>query len=478
MTMTTHFGSSFTGNHLLSRLFIYSSILVTSVLLGKLVSSTQPPFMLVVASGCGILLLPLVMVKLDAALLFILFFLIIPFTLGVHRLGQVLQISNFLIIFTFICWLIRRSIYRDPLVRSPLEIPVFGFLGLVLLSYFRNPRPLTDSTNIHYVWAVLSVMIYLLLSNIIKQKEQIYRIRHGLFVFYNVGFLICLYIAFKGGTLPMTIGVLFSDRRGGIPLVSGGGVHGVGQYGIICLYFLLCQPSYIPSKWIRGSLMAIYFAALSLSGSRSILVMLLGTLVLTFLIQKKLRHLAVIMVAIVVLFIYVPRYFDRLPVVVQRMFTFSQQQSSIHDRLSMWKASWELIQNRPIVGIGFGSIDPSQLSFIPYHSMDTFSRGAHNGYVFIIRTLGLVGIGIFGWMIFMFFKYSLTLREEVEELHIKEFVFFLIVTKISSLIGMVAGGGGVRPGMYMAFGLIGAIYVMYPCQCSVEQKEQGKALSS
>ena len=462
LAITRNLVNPFMRNRLLSNIFIFLLILAAAIVLGKISVSEQPLLLLVVGLIGGVFLLSLAIIKLDLALLFILFFLIIPFTLGVHRLCQVLEVANFLILFTFICWLAVVSLYDKPVVKCPLNAPVFAFLGLVLLSYFRDPRSLTDSTNIHHIFAALSLMMYLLVSNIIKHKRQIYRIRHAFFAFYNAAFLVTLYIAFTGARIPLMTQMQFSNRAGGTPFTSGGGVHGVGQYGISCILFLLCQPSYIPSKLIRGSLLTTYFASLLLSGGRSVLLVLLGTLFLMLLSQKKIKHLVAITVMIVALFIYIPRYYYSLPAVVQRMFTFSRQESSIYSRLSMWKASWELIQKRPIFGIGYGLIESSQLSFIPHPSMVAFSRGPHNGYVFIARSSGLVGIGILGWMIFTFFKEAFRLKNKVENPHIQQFVFFVIVQMIAILIGIAGGGGELRPSTYLFMGLISAIYAMHP----------------
>ncbi len=437
-------------------------LLTVSVILAERIASGHH-ISLFLAIGASTLLV-LVVIKPRLVFSITLFFLIVPFTLGVYQLYQILEVANFLIVLLFVSWIARKTVSRESLSKSPLNAPVIAYLLLVLLSYFRNLRPLTDPTNLPHVWAALSIMIYLLTSDIIRRKYHIYMIRHCFFIFFNIAFLVTLYIAFTGAELPFISSMAFFNRGGRTPLVVGGGVHGVGLFGIACILFLLSQPSYIRMRWIRYLLLVIYFTAIPLSGSRSVLLVLLGSLAFLLLSQKKLKYVAGFTVAVILIWIYVPEYYYSFPLVAQRMVTFSpvsvQYGSSVQSRLSMWVASLKLWQEAPVFGIGYGFIDRYPLTLDPYISLMSFSRGVHNGYIFILRSLGAFGVALFGWMMFTFFKQAFKLRRRTQESSIRQFVLFLIIYTVSILIGIAVGGGINRPPLYLMFGLISAVYVM------------------
>ncbi len=418
----------------------------------------------VLLAATGVILLALALIKPNLLLPVTLFFLIIPFTFGVYRLSQILEIANILIVLLFVGWIARKIIFGEPLSNSPLNAPVIAYLLLVLLSYFRNLRPPTDPTNLPHIWAALSIMIYVSTSHVIRRKYHIDVIRHCFFVFFNVGFLISLYITLTGARLPFMANMAFSNRAGGTPLATGGGVLGVGMFGVMCALFLFSQPSYIRSRWIRYPLLMVYLTTIPLSGSRGVLLVLIGSLAFLFASQRKLKYMAVFTAVVLLIWIYVPNYYYSFPLVAQRIVTFSPSSvkygSSIRTRLSMWVTSLKLWQEAPLFGIGYGWIDPFGLSLDPSLSIISFSRGVHNGYIFILRSMGILGLALFGWLALTFFKQAFRLRRRLQEPSVRQFTFFLIIYAVASLIGIAGGGGINRPLLYLTFGLISAIYVM------------------
>ena len=432
-------------------------VLGSALVLGKAIASVSPLYLsgLIIA----VALFLLTVIRTDFALIFIIFFMTIPFTLGIERLCQVLEISNFLISLTFLCLIIKTMANRSKLIKTPLSIAVFAFLGLVLLTYLRNPRPLTDRTNLAYINAAIGLMTYLIVSNVIVNKQRLFQIRDAYFTICNIALLLSVYISFTGTRLPLMVSASFFDRSGGT-LTSGGGVSGTG-IAFTCILFLLCQPSYISAKWIKLLLFAGYSSVLILSGSRSLVVMVIGTLCVLCVAKKKFKWLLILAVVTTVsFFVLVPRYFDYLPPAVQRMLTFSPSQStSSETRLLMWQASWQVFKEHPILGIGYAS---GGVPFYVYGKDLTmmFVRGPHNAYVFIGRSLGIVGLSLFGWMIFTFFKGISKLRKEVEDPRMKGLLFFIAMSIVNALIGFTMGGGELSPTFYLQLGFASAIYAI------------------
>jgi len=397
------------------------------------------------------------------------FFLILPFTLGApvldyYKFGQVLEISNFLTVLLFLGWFGKVSIFGQYIFnKSPLYAPVLFFLSLVILSYFRNPKPIMDQMNLFYGQAAISLMLYLIVSNIIVRKEQIDKIRRALFVFYNIAFFITLVICFTGKQLPFMASTSFADRTGGT-FISGGGVHGIGVYGTVCILFLLAQPSYIRTRWIRILLLVMYFSALPLSGSRSIFLTISGTLILMFLIQRNFKYVIFLSVSVVILLSFPRGDYHSLPPVVQRMIDFSPETRDASLRTIMWKGAWELIKENPIWGIGYNIVPDSKVPFEMFKAGPgaalMFSRGLHNAYISVLRSLGLVGIAIFGWIILAFFRQIAYLQKTVQDTHLREFVFFITMYVVTNLVKFVIAGGETSPMLYLFLGLASAIYTM------------------
>jgi O-antigen ligase len=426
---------------LLSIVFVFISISL----------GISTPFARLVAFAIGGILLLLMTAQLDVSLVVVLLFLMIPFTLGVQRLGQILQISNFLIIFTFLCWMVRRTLDRPKLVKTPFNVPIYVFLSLIMLAYLRNPRHPTDNTNLVHYNAAICLMLYLFTLNIVKRKGQILQIKHAYFVFYNIGLLLTLYVFFTGARVPQIVSTSFSHRY------TGGGVHGVGSFSSACILFLLCQPSYIRSKWVKFLLLLGYFCAIPLSGSRGLVVRFAGTLSLFCIIKRRFGWLFALVPASIGVFLFISRYYDPLPGTVQRMFTF--EASSFPYRFRLWQASWQSIKEHPIFGIGYGRTGVEQRFSDGLYS-DMLLRGPHNAYIFITRSLGLVGLGIFGWMMLTSLTGAFRLEKKIQDPHVKQFVFFIAMYIVVCLMSFMTGGGETSPNVYLALGLISAIYAM------------------
>jgi len=70
-------------------------------------------------------------------------------------------------------------------------------------------------------------------------------------------------------------------------------------------------------------------------------------------------------------------------------------------RLNIWRATWQLIQDHPIAGVGFGAY----ATVIPkYHDAagEIVPQQAHNDYLELLASGGLIGLVLFGWFVITF----------------------------------------------------------------------------
>jgi O-antigen ligase len=77
-----------------------------------------------------------------------------------------------------------------------------------------------------------------------------------------------------------------------------------------------------------------------------------------------------------------------------------------YDRIDRWTAAWHIWQDHPIAGVGWGSYPDVYFDY--QTDLEAFSReermGAHNLYLEIMAETGIIGITVFLFLIYMFFR--------------------------------------------------------------------------
>ena len=102
-----------------------------------------------------------------------------------------------------------------------------------------------------------------------------------------------------------------------------------------------------------------------------------------------------------------------IPCVLAVCFTFNfsfKRSQSVSFRLSTWRASWDMVEASPVTGTGIGSFEiiypaykrPEIFYMEKLHNMQ--SQHAENYYLEQLATLGLIGFGLFLWVLFYVFK--------------------------------------------------------------------------
>jgi O-antigen ligase len=72
-------------------------------------------------------------------------------------------------------------------------------------------------------------------------------------------------------------------------------------------------------------------------------------------------------------------------------------------RWDIWSATWKSIKDHPILGVGFGAYS---VAISKYHdgSGDMRPRQAHNDYLDLLASGGVIGLSLFAWFIIAFIK--------------------------------------------------------------------------
>ncbi len=105
-------------------------------------------------------------------------------------------------------------------------------------------------------------------------------------------------------------------------------------------------------------------------------------------------------------------------------------------RQSIWRTTWEMIKDHPIAGVGFGGYATA----IPkYHlaSGETTPQEAHNDYLELLASGGLIGLGIGAWLAASF---VLGLRSQLQSTRRGAGDRFLRSAKVGALAGILTVG--------------------------------------
>ncbi len=95
-----------------------------------------------------------------------------------------------------------------------------------------------------------------------------------------------------------------------------------------------------------------------------------------------------------------------------------------YDRLDRWFAAWRMAMDHFIYGVGWGAYP----DVYPYYRVleDAFSSGirmgAHNLYLEIFAETGIIGLMVFLFLIFVFFKHCIILQHRVQSEFLKVFL--------------------------------------------------------
>lgn len=116
----------------------------------------------------------------------------------------------------------------------------------------------------------------------------------------------------------------------------------------------------------------------------------------------------------------------------------AKRMQSVNFRLSTWRASWDMVQATPLTGMGLGSF---QVIYQAYKRPDIFyMEGLHNAETqhaenFLLEqwtSLGILGLGLFLYLVFYQLKGSLKAFRRYEEENDEESAFNLLAAFMAS----------------------------------------------
>jgi O-antigen ligase len=94
---------------------------------------------------------------------------------------------------------------------------------------------------------------------------------------------------------------------------------------------------------------------------------------------------------------------SRLETVSSEMTTDSSQDYGGAGRKEIWRATWEMIKDHPLMGVGFNGYWTAIPQY--HHGSGTLTpQQAHNDYLELLASGGLIAVALVGWFLFLVFK--------------------------------------------------------------------------
>ena len=158
-----------------------------------------------------------------------------------------------------------------------------------------------------------------------------------------------------------------------------------------------------------------------------------------------------------------------LTVTQRAISTFDEEDPSINTRFLIWQSSLQMIKEKPLLGSGIGSFGMNYLDYQAkflqnnpeYIKYWASAREAHNEYLQMGAEIGLVGLGIFIVILFIFYKLVLNFLKEEKDSKKKLICWGLILGITCFLIHSLFTFPLHVPALGSAFFIMIAITVVY-----------------
>jgi len=333
------------------------------------------------------------------------------------RINQIM-ILVFIAIIALTLWIIN-ILMKDEFTWYPTKINLIIslFILVIIISLFRS-NYFYPSLKDYFLFLAYFLIYFLVVNNVENENEFDSLIK----IFFITSFIVSMY------TILHYYGMIPYLKEFG-PVVSP-----IGQKNWTSNYVALISPIVFPFflleqikkvKIIYFIILSIIYITLMICQSRGIWISICVTLIITLcpiikfnfskIFKKNKKWLILLMFTFLIITIIYstdnPLNKSAITVTERAISTFDEQDPSINTRLLIWNTTLSMIKDKPILGSGIGSFKMNYLNYQAEHLKDnpynakyySNAREAHNEYLQIGAELGIIGLGIFLLIFFIFF---------------------------------------------------------------------------
>jgi len=299
------------------------------------------------------------------------------------------------------------------------------------------------------IWrgTILHFIVYLSIVNFVDSFEKIEK-------YINIWIIINLFCAFvglkHGGRVPNSG---FMGDENDFALVM--------NMAIPFAYFMFLETSSTRKKILYLSACCIFIAANVASLSRGGFVGLVPVILYCWYKTPK-KFLSTIIVAIMTSVLYFsasPKYWDEVKSIKEE----NIQKGTGEDRWYLWKITWHMFLDYPIIGVGQGNAPWHISRYEPpggLHGTSRAGRAVHSLYFTLIPELGLVGILLFSGMLYFSYKDLKRILKKEKEFFLKQNQSKEIIQQLHKIKFFIFGITGAMLGYLVSGAFLSVLY--YP----------------
>jgi O-antigen ligase len=293
---------------------------------------------------------------------------------------------------------------RQPFIGTPLDRPILIYLSVVLASALFGVNPGRSLIHMAALWHIALLWIVV---NMVSNRTLARRL---IFVMIGVGTLNALYgilqhvmgglDLFAFGRPPRILGTPDMVRASGTfdhYMTFSGQMLMLGALGIGLLLFwaegstvwglsaaVVCFLGGVITSFTRNAWLGLISAVLVIGGLKDRKAFILTAFIL------------LVMVSILVL---------ANPGLRERAMSIGAVKSdeSIKERFKLWRIALEMIQNRPLLGVGSGNFQAEMERYREPNGPSSHSH-AHNTLIEVTAENGLIGLSAYIYIWFVFFR--------------------------------------------------------------------------
>jgi len=350
------------------------------------------------------------------------------------RINQENILKIFIIVLLTLCVIQFLKIKNIIWYKNRLNLPISLFILIMSISLLRSETVIISLKD--YIIYLSYFIIYFLIINNIKNIKQF---NSFIKLFFAISLIVAIYtlIQYYGldpylkelNTLTSTIGQknFVSNYLGLI-------------FPLIFSFFLLQRTK--KNKILFFVLLSIIYTNLMICQSRGIWISIISTVLIGIFLIYKFKLFKIFqenqkgLILLLVIFLIItliystdnPLNKSAITVSQRAISTFDKQDPSINTRLLIWKTTFNMIKDKPLLGSGIGTFKMNYLNYQaeflkdnPYYIKYSGKAGeAHNEYLQMWAELGIVGLGLFLLIfyffyktIFVFFKSNLNIENKI-----------------------------------------------------------------
>lgn len=318
-------------------------------------------------------------------------------------------------------------IYESTKIKNPIKTVTHSHLILIFFLYLTLINFLSRS----FLFKELATMInFTLLQNIILYYFLVLHFKQSRTIYLSSLIAFCLGVVLMGILFVNDVGLVY---RVGRVSIFGDNPNNQGTkvaFGILILFFVFLRDSLKIGKFRFILLLPIPILIqfiLATASRGAILTLATGILLLLILGKSKTileKSIFVISASLVIFYIYTLSTTNE--VLLNRMNNIDDIES-LGGRTEIWESTISIFIDSPLFGVGESNFENRMMLIYGVN------KSAHNYFLYVLATSGIIGLFLFSWFLYAVLKDSLKL------FRIRQYFFIILYFEV--LFGMFRQGG-------------------------------------